>query len=158
MLTSVRNRWLNFSLGSIVLLGPLALAGCTSQQPPLAAAALQSSTFTLNGVFGGDVERAYAFCKYSSKEVGEGLGFDPDDFFAVDDNPQKWETYTGIGVIYSDDRDPYVEWFDPSVIDACPGTIQPGTEIDPNSPIQVEKQTIEFAREGDKEVAVLKYS
>lgn len=158
MLTRARNRRRKSPLSSIVLLAPLVAAGCASHQPALAEAALQGSTFALNDVFGGEVDRAYAFCKYTPREVGEGLGFEPDDLFGIDDNPQKWETYTGIGVTYSDGRDPYVEWFDPRVIDACPGTTQPGTEIDPNVQIHVEKQTVEFSGEGKKDVAVLRYS
>ena len=137
-------------------LAALSVVSACSRQSPLEEAALAGEPFTLDRVLGGEVAKAYAFCEYTDKNVGAGLGFDPDDFFSMDDNYSAWETHTGIGVRYSDGRDPEVEWFDPRSVDACPEGKASGEEIDPRAEIGVNKQEREFNAK-THEVAVLSY-
>ncbi|OIR46103.1 hypothetical protein [Corynebacterium sp. NML130628] len=132
-------------------LGCVALAGCSTGKSTdlgFAAAAQDGTPFTVSQVVGDSAERAYLFCPYTDKAQAEALGFDPDDVYSINDNAQRWETWTGIGVIFSDDRTPAVEWFDPSIIDACPGATT-GDELDVNAPITPTVEPVEFA--GDEE-------
>ncbi|WP_301924629.1 hypothetical protein [Corynebacterium glaucum] len=124
---------------------------------PIGDAALQADSFVLTDILAGDIDKAHVFCEYTSKDTGAQLGFDPEDFFDVDDRSQKWETYTGIGVTYSDGSPPTVEWFDPRTVDACPDYYNPGQEIDPRAPITVERKEVQFSDGGTSEVAVLSY-
>ncbi|SQG63972.1 Uncharacterised protein [Corynebacterium renale] len=142
--------------GTIAITCLLATAGCGTQVTPLTQAALDGEPFTVEQVLGDSVASAYAFCPYASKELGEQLGFNADDFYGIDDNPQAWETETGIGVLFEDGSS-QVEWFDPREVSACEGRMQTGTEIDAGSPITVHKESREFANGTTSEVAVLKY-
>ena len=128
-------------------LGCVALAGCSTEKSTdlgFAAAAQEGTPFTVSQVAGEHAERAYFFCPYTDKAQAEALGFDPDDVYSINDNSQRWETWSGIGVIFSDDRTPAIEWFDPSIIDACPGATT-GDELDVNAPITPTVQPVEFA-------------
>lgn len=142
--------------GTIAITCVLATAGCGTQEMPLTQAALDGEAFTVEQVLDSSVERAYVFCPYTSKEFGEQLGFNPDDFHGINDNPQAWETETGIGVLFEDGSS-QVEWFDPREVNACPDATQSGTEIAADSPISVSLETREFANGKTSEVAVLKY-
>lgn len=141
---------------AIALVAVTALSGCSTSQDPLTQAALQGEPFTIADVVGDSVEKAYVFCQYTTPELGEDLGFQADDFFSMDDNPQAWETHTGIGTLVQDGSS-QVEWFDPREVSACEGTIQSGTEVDPRQQITVQKETREFADGKSAEVAVLSY-
>ena len=128
-------------------LGCVALAGCSTEKSTdlgFAAAAQEGTPFTVSQVAGEHAERAYLFCPYTDKAQAEALGFDPDDVYSINDDSQRWETWSGIGVIFSDDRTPAIEWFDPSVIDACPGATT-GDPIDVDAPITPTVQPVEFA-------------
>ena len=128
-------------------LGCVALAGCStgkSMDLGFAAAAQEGTPFTVSQVAGDSAERAYLFCPYTDKAQAEALGFDPDDVYSINDNAQRWETWSGIGVIFNDDRTPAIEWFDPTIIDACPGATT-GDELDVNAPITPTVQAVEFA-------------
>lgn len=128
-------------------LGCVALAGCSTEKSTdlgFAAAAQEGTPFTVSQVAGEHAERAYVFCPYTDKAQAEALGFNPDDVYSINDDSQRWETWSGIGVIFSDDRKPAIEWFDPSIIDACPGATT-GDELDVDAPITPTVQTVEFA-------------
>lgn len=128
-------------------LGCVALAGCSTGKSTdlgLAVAAQEGTPFTVSHVAGASAERAYLFCPYTDKAQAEALGFDPDDVYSINDNAQRWETWSGIGVIFNDDRTPAIEWFDPSIIDACPGATT-GDELDVNAPITPTVEPVEFA-------------
>lgn len=128
-------------------LGCVALAGCSTEKSTdlgFAAAAQEGTPFTVSQVADEHAERAYFFCPYTDKAQAEALGFDPDDVYSINDNSQRWETWSGIGVIFSDDRTPAIEWFDPSIIDACPGATT-GDELDVNAPITPTVEPVEFA-------------
>lgn len=130
-------------------LGCVALAGCSTGKSTdlgFAAAAQEGEPFTVSQVAGDSAERAYRFCPYTDKAQAEALGFSPDDVYSINDNSQRWETWSGIGVIFNDDRTPAIEWFDPSIIDACPGATT-GDELDVNVPITPTVQPVEFAGE-----------
>lgn len=131
--------------------GCVALAGCSTGKSTdlgFAAAAQDGTPFTVSQVAGEHAERAYLFCPYTDKAQAEALGFNPDDVYSINNNSQRWETWTGIGVIFSNDRAPAIEWFDPSIIDACPGATT-GDELDVNTPITPTVEPVEFA--GDEE-------
>ena len=128
-------------------LGCVALAGCSTGKSTdlgFAAAAQEGTPFTVSQVAGASTERAYLFCPYTDKAQAEALGFNPDDVYGINDNSQRWETWSGIGVIFSDDRTPAIEWFDPSIIDACPSAAT-GDELDVNAPITPTVEPVEFA-------------
>lgn len=139
-------------------LGCVALAGCSTGKSTdlgFAAAAQDGTPFTVSQVAGDSAERAYLFCPYTDKAQAEALGFNPDDVYSINNNSQRWETWTGIGVIFNDDRTPAIEWFDPSVIDACPGATT-GDELDVNAPITPTVEPVEFAGdEGPTDVIAL---
>lgn len=120
----------------LAIAGAFALAGCAAHGTDLGLKdAASVGDFTISGVVGPGVERAYVFCPYSSKEEAARLGFDPDDVPSIDDDYQAWETASGIGVIFADKAE--IEWFDPSEVDAC----EPGSgsivEVDPASTVRV---------------------
>lgn len=140
------------------LITAMALGACGAQSPSaLEDAALHTDTFTIADVHGASVDHAYVFCEYTSKETAAQLGFDPADFFDVDDQYRKWETYTGIGVTYSDGTAPTVEWFDPYTVDACPDYYNSGQEIDPHATIAVKREDVSFTDGSTSEVALLSY-
>ncbi|MEJ4102194.1 hypothetical protein V5T06_06485 [Corynebacterium mastitidis] len=117
--------------------------------------------FLLSDAFDEPVSEAYVFCEYHDEERGEGLGFKRSDFFSINRNYKTWETHTGIGVKFKDGKeDPTVEWFDPTKIDACPGS-DSYKKIDPENPINIEKKIVEFSSAGsslgEKEVKTLHY-
>lgn len=142
--------------GTIAITCLLATAGCGTQVTPLTQAALEGEPFTVEQALGDSVASAYVFCPYTSKELGEQLGFNADDFYGIDDNPHAWETETGIGVLFEDGSS-QMEWFDPREVSACEGRMQTGTEIDPRAPITVSMETREFDGGKSSDVALLHY-
>lgn len=75
------------------------------------------------------------FCEYTDADEGAELGFDPDDFYGIDNHPHSWEVVTGIGVIFQDGtQEPLVEWFSPTGINACV-KIPPYTRIESDQTI-----------------------
>ncbi|MCH6196234.1 hypothetical protein MHT86_01810 [Corynebacterium mastitidis] len=118
-------------------------------------------SFHLSDAFDEPISEAYVFCEYHDEDRGEGLGFKEGDFFSIDRDYTSWETHTGIGVKFKDGKEePTVEWFDPTKIDACPGS-DSYKKIDPEKPINIEKEIVEFSSAGsslgEKEVKVLHY-
>ncbi len=121
----------------LAIAGVFALAGCAAHGTDLGfqAAVESGEDFTIDEVVGPDVERAYVFCPYSSKEEAEDLGFNPDDVPGIDDDYQAWETASGIGVISADRAE--IEWFDPSEIFACESGSSSIEEVDPAATVRV---------------------
>ena len=141
-----------FGLACVAALA-LPLASCSrSEDLGIGAAAHDGEPFTIAEAVGDGVERAYVFCPYTDKSTGAELGFDPDDFFAIDDNSYAWETYTGIGVIFDDGREPAVEWFDPTDIDACSEYSGP---LDIHTPITPVAEQRQFTDDNTAEVITL---
>jgi len=133
-----------------------ALAGCGAHgtEMGLQDAAL-AGDFTVADVAGPDVERAYVFCPYTEKDVAQRLGFDPGDVPGIDDNPQAWETASGIGVIAGGRAE--IEWFNPRKVDACGPGVEPYQEIDPAATVHGSAETREYAGGETAEVTVLRF-
>ena len=133
-----------------------ALAGCGvhGTEMGLEDAAL-AGDFTVAGVAGPGVERAYVFCPYTDKAEAQRLGFDPDDVPGIDDDYRAWETASGIGVITDGHAD--IEWFDPRRVDACGPGVTPYQEIDPAATVRTATESREYAGGETAEVTVLRF-
>lgn len=133
-----------------------ALAGCGAHgtEMGLQDAAL-AGDFTVADVAGPGVERAYVFCPYTDKAEAQRLGFDPGDVPGIDDNPQAWETASGIGVIAGGRAE--IEWFDPRKVDACGPGVEPYQEVDPATTVRGSAETREYAGGETAEVTVLRF-
>lgn len=130
----------------LAIAGVFALAGCAAHGTDLGfqAAVESGEDFTISEVVGPDVERAYVFCPYSSKEEAEQLGFNPDDVPGIDDDYQAWETASGIGVISANRAE--IEWFDPSEVDACEPGSGPIEEVDPTATVHIDRGDVTVLR------------
>lgn len=130
----------------LAIVGVFALGGCAAHGTDLGLqeAAESGEDFTIAEVVGPDVERAYVFCPYSSKEEAEQLGFNPDDVPGIDDDYQAWETASGIGVISANRAE--IEWFDPSEIFACEPGSSPIEEVDPTATVRIDRGDVTVLR------------
>lgn len=132
------------------------LAGCGAHGTELGLEdAALAGDFTVADVAGSEVERAYVFCPYTVKAEAQRLGFDPGDVPGIDENPQAWETASGIGVIAGGRAE--IEWFDPRRVDACWPGVKPYEEIDPAARVHGVAETREYADGTSAEVTVLRY-
>ncbi|WP_156801685.1 hypothetical protein [Corynebacterium mastitidis] len=150
-------------IAALVFAPGLLVAGCSPGVGGKITDAILNSqdSFRLSGAFDEPISEAYVFCEYHDEDRGEGLGFKESDFFSIKRNSKSWETHTGIGVKFKDGKEePTVEWFDPTKIDACPGS-DSYKKIDPEKPINIEKRIVEFSSAGsslgEKEVKVVHY-
>ncbi len=142
---------------TVTLLAAGLAAGCSSEDKSreIAETVYSQDEFTLNEIFDQPVKEGYVFCEYTNADEGAELGFDPDDFYGIDNVPYAWEVMTGIGVIFQDGtREPLVEWFSPTGINAC-AKIAPYTRIEPDQTIAVGSTIKKFSDVGEKEIATL---
>ncbi|MEJ4099897.1 hypothetical protein V5S96_05920 [Corynebacterium mastitidis] len=141
---------------TVIALLPL-LASCSSNEESgeLADTIHSQSEFSLGDAFDDPVKEGYVFCEYADAESGEELGFDPDDFYGVYNNPHDWEVKTGIGVIFQDDaREPVVEWFAPEQINTCVN-VAPYRHLEPGQKITVGTTVKDFTNRGEAEIKTL---
>lgn len=150
-------------IAALVFVPGLLVAGCSPGVDGKISDVIINAqdSFRLSDAFDEPISEAYVFCEYHDEERGEGLGFKRSDFFGINRNSKTWETHTGIGVKFKDGKEePTVEWFDPTRIDACPGS-DSYKKIDPEKPISIEKEIVEFSSAGsflgEKEVKLLHY-
>lgn len=141
---------------ALILAAAVSVTGCTPTKPDVIQEAAQShSSFTLAELTDQAIDRAYVICEYSDTQHLANLGFERADLHSIDNNPHAWEADTGIGLIFEEETAPYVEWFSPQTIDACPGNLQSETEIDPDAPIGVHREERQSGTLTDVEVLVL---
>lgn len=127
------------------------LSGCIADsRGEIADAVHEQASFTLAEVVDKPVKEAYVFCQYTNPEDGVARGFDEGDFFGVRNNPQAWETSTGIGLLFEDGTKPRVEWFDATDINACPESSDPLRQLDPDQTITVRDIPMDFVGVEDK--------
>ncbi|WPF65745.1 MULTISPECIES: hypothetical protein [unclassified Corynebacterium] len=131
----------------------------SSNKPTTIANAVQErDSFTLNEIMDSPVKEAHVFCEYADADAAEELGFDRRDIYSIDNNHMAWETHTAIGVIFEDaDKEPVLEYFSPTRINACSAHRISYLELDPDQTISVGVETKEFVRYGEKQVKVLSY-
>ncbi|MFC5938225.1 hypothetical protein ACFPVT_02235 [Corynebacterium choanae] len=105
-----------------------------------------SSELTLNEVLSKKVKDAYVFCQYNNWEDGVARGFSRKQFYSINNNVHRWETYTALGLIPDDGSSPEVVWFAPDEISACPpGSNVALTHLTGDDRITVTAEPVEFA-------------
>lgn len=68
--------------------------------------------------FDKPIEFAFLICEYAEASQYQEFGFNPNDFYSINNNSHRWETYTGMAVIF-DDAETEVLYFDPTRVNAC---------------------------------------